>query len=77
MSEAACAWGVSVSLVSMWVSGARRIPYEKCEAIHCLTGVPLRLLRPDIFRLVKPPHAGPAFRNFMAAAARRRRRRRS
>jgi len=40
--------GVSPSLVSMWGSGARRIPVERCFMIERLTGVRAELLRPDI-----------------------------
>jgi len=74
MSELATALGYSVSLVSMWASGHRRIPIKICHDIYYLTGVPLRLLRPDVFRLVtRTRNSDIALKNFLSAAARRHR----
>ena len=43
------ALGVSVALVSMWATKRRRVPAERCAAIHRATGVPLASLRRDLF----------------------------
>ena len=42
--------GVSVSVVSMWAHGSRRVPLERCFAIERLTkgAVRVKWLRPDI-----------------------------
>ena len=42
--------GVSVSVVSMWAHGSRRVPLERCFAIERLTrgAVRVQWLRPDM-----------------------------
>lgn len=72
--QLAAALGVSASLVTMWANGSRNIPIDQCHDIYCLTGVPLRLLRPDVFNLIThKPKSGAVLKNFLAAAARRQR----
>jgi hypothetical protein len=43
---------VSLSLVSLWANKKRQIPIYQCKLLTALTGVPLRLLRPDLVRLI-------------------------
>lgn len=50
VTELARALEVSISTVSMWASGHRRVPAERCRLISQLTGVSNATLRPDIFR---------------------------
>ena len=42
------ALGVKHPSVSFWVSGKRKVPIRHCPKIERLTGVPRRVLRPDV-----------------------------
>lgn len=48
VKKLADALGISHSSVSFWISGKRKVPMHHCPKVERLTGVPRRILRPDV-----------------------------